>query len=141
MTGTRCITTRPGGWWCCVPAGTHNKKEYRKKMIAELTAARGARLMDRNRPGWFLRTRQGSVNIHSSVDCILGQEYGDYYRGLRTLKIGCIRSVSYGFMAFPFTRRGWEKLNMAWRAEIKARATTPGPADPARVKQALTLVV
>ena len=100
------------------------EKEYRKKMIAEFTAARGARLMDRTRPRWFLRVHRVRLNIESNVDCILGQEYGDYCRGRVALDIGPFRAACYGFAPLAPNPRGWDKLNVAWQAEIAARLTT-----------------
>jgi hypothetical protein len=88
-------------------------------MIAEFVAGRGARLLDRKRPGWATLVRR-RVNIRSGSDCILGQVYGSYARGADDFGFGKFASAFHGFFWLnPFTTV--RTLNKAWQAEIGQR--------------------
>lgn len=87
-------------------------------------ARRGARLMDRTRPGWAHRINRGTLDIESGISCILGQEYGCYQSGLDRLGFGFVRAILYGFNTPPGSCAA---LTAAWQAEIGARRTAPVP--------------
>lgn len=95
-------------------------------MIAGFTVHRGARLMDSRSPGWAVRINLYYLRTASADDCILGQEFGMYYRGLEALGIGWRRSAWYGFSILPFSRESsWARLDAAWQREIGARLPEP----------------
>jgi len=82
-------------------------------------AARGAEFMDRVRPGWFNEIRLDDLEMLSLKDCILGQIYGSYSRGLLTVGLNSLwMPVRYGFaLVLVFSWR----LTRAWRREIEQR--------------------
>jgi hypothetical protein len=93
-------------------------------------AKRGARLMDRERPGWARRINRVTLNLQTRYDCVLGQEYGGYSIGLAHLGFGRFRAISYGFC---LSAGHWDSLTAAWQAEIRARRPAPVPVRGRRV--------
>lgn len=94
--------------------------------------ARGAELLDRVRPGWHREITADRLAMDSCNQCILGQIYGDYGRGLKILMRFDLevfdRSERFGFEAD--SREGmpaawWQgtfaRLADAWRAAIRSR--------------------
>lgn len=94
--------------------------------IAERVAA-GAGLLDEHAPGWADRIDIDRLNISLCSRCVLGQLYGDYFRGLDAIPaIGTsgdeVGPADYGFF---HTDEGWfpedDELTAAWRALIEQR--------------------
>lgn len=47
--------------------------------------ARGVKLLDKRMPGWDERINLHRLDMGNGTHCVLGQLYGDYYRGLDVL--------------------------------------------------------
>lgn len=128
--------------------------------IAE-RVARGAALLDREKPGWAARINERELNLGCCADCILGQVYGDYHRGRDALGLGVEpfqwtdkHAAEHGFHhvqrpSVTILDGDWEAaleaesaaldaeyadLATAWLAEIRARLAPPVPmVDPLHV--------
>lgn len=87
----------------------------------------GAQLLDEVGPAdWRSRIKVDSLYMASWSHCILGQLYGTFRTGVRTLMLDEAHAVSHGFHLFSET---WEEdpttfadLAAAWRTEL---ATVP----------------
>jgi hypothetical protein len=93
-------------------------------------AATGARLLDRERPGWAHQVDPERLDMTTARDDVLGQLYGDFQAGLDQLvacePTGQARPYSWasrhGF-DLPIDA-GWgdyAQLTEAWRAELARR--------------------
>lgn len=49
---------------------------------------KGARLLDRTRPGWERLINLNDLRLESTCNCVLGQLYGDYGKGVEELLHG-----------------------------------------------------
>ncbi len=47
--------------------------------------ARGAAILDENKTGWFNRIDFKRFDIAASLDCVLGQVFGNYSDGITSL--------------------------------------------------------
>lgn len=90
------------------------------------TAARvdaGAKFLDQHHPGWDQLIDLARLNLESSDDCVLGQLYGSYGRGLDRLfprKDGVIpERYPLGFTEPDMSNYG--ELNRAWERLIMDR--------------------
>jgi hypothetical protein len=104
---------------------------------------RGATLLDREKPGWAEQINEAELVMKSCNDCVLGQVYGDYFVGRRTLGLvnptssdwGHKKTAAHGFYANEvlelaattfeeaeaIAKADYDALATAWRAEIRAR--------------------
>lgn len=84
-------------------------------------AAKGAAILDAHRQGWWLLIEEDSLDLLSQHNCILGQVYGSYIRGLDALEWDVARNVEhYGFC--PSLQPGAPALlKRAWLAEVAKR--------------------
>lgn len=86
-----------------------------------------ARRLDDDRPDWYEHVNLASLDMSSHLDCLLGQVYGGYDRGLVVLYGAYHRfdAVTPGITAFAagFPRR-------LWAVEVLARRHTAPPAPP-----------
>lgn len=99
--------------------------------------AAGKALLDSYDPEWADKVDWDNLNMSSTVDCVLGQLFGDggvgYDAGLKALSIessptGCecctgsyLDGVPYGFCAEEKDEDGytdWEGLGEAWKAAV-----------------------
>lgn len=90
--------------------------------------ARGAKLLDRKRPGWAERIDLDQLRLEECDSCILGQLYGTYRNG--KLECGLAIGGDHGFgEIFMQMNPGPEyaALRVAWLAEIQQR--TAGGAE------------
>ncbi len=99
----------------------------------EIRARRGARLMDGKRPGWHRRIILDRLFMDSCYQCILGQIYGRYDRGLARVLGGennglddmAVNEIRYGFISLNsemFDRvHDYRILTATWKAEILKR--------------------
>lgn len=93
--------------------------------------ARGVVLLDRDQPNWHRKIVR-KINICSAHDCVLGQVYGDYFVGKRTLGLDQLSSMRHGFFATRvFSQR---RFNRIWARVIRARQA----ADPERSTVSIT---
>lgn len=97
--------------------------------------AKGAALLDEHYPGWAARIAADDLAMSLCDKCVLGQVYGDYWDGFRTIK----KRMPWGLYStadFGFTLRDseqteakllgeglvrFDRLADAWRAEIRQR--------------------
>lgn len=87
-------------------------------------AWRGARLLDRERPGWALDVDTNILWMSDGNRCILGQLYGGYGRGLHQLDLAGVegRAVVFGFTQPPKAKGlYYPNLTLAWKGEIERR--------------------
>jgi hypothetical protein len=106
---------------------------------------RGAELLDRHRPGWEREVDIERLHMGNTVDCLLGQLYGDYESGWDTLGLWepverSAHGFNHGFYVYwpwqapvflwmaqmigfdrTLRRYEWQVLRDAWLAEIRAR--------------------
>lgn len=105
-------------------------------MSALSYATAGAALLDTYRPGWFRNIDLFTLDQCSTVNCVLGQTYGEYYKGLEALDVeGGDARIYCGFSS----NDDYDNLNEAWTQIINSRLaaeTAPHPYTPA---QAITL--
>lgn len=71
---------------------------------------RGAKLLDERVPGWRERIDLDRLDMGNSLHCILGQCFGSYFDGLRTLDLST--DSAYGFLG-PGTAAWREYLTEA----------------------------
>lgn len=85
----------------------------------------GARLLDQSFPDWAQRIDLKKFTIESSLNCILGQLYGNVENGSIALKFDLSRDVllMHGFTASTMSGHAAniERLNEAWANEIAKR--------------------
>lgn len=103
-------------------------------------AARGARLLDKKCPGWYDKVDLSSLDMRSLCNCMLGQLYGDFMKGVDRVcdsKLPPYPDASksrlrfeyiFGFEAVPHgikgpnddlrLRREWEKIILARREAV-----------------------
>lgn len=86
-------------------------------------AARGAEFLTRvlEGPQWRPRIDLDSLNLCSSYQCVLGQLYGVYERGVDALGLNGAQQFDYGFTVSPRFDGyvgAWEALTEAWRREL-----------------------
>lgn len=87
----------------------------------ELRAARGAELLDEKYPGWANKVNYGKLRMMNSFDCVLGQVYGRYQRGMEELNLSRKNDVIYyGFYAIG-SLESETSLWCAWCEEIDKR--------------------
>lgn len=80
---------------------------------------RGAKLLDKELPGWHTRINLHNLDLNNCEQCILGQLYGDYSKGLDAMFHGDQQYFSrYHFGFSSFSVRGKDKmmlrLTVAW---------------------------
>jgi hypothetical protein len=102
---------------------------------------RGAALLDQVRPGWWREIALDRLAMESCNDCILGQLYGGFDNGVRTLDLNGMtddwfRDVTHGFEVRPLVAKSREDilrlyavLANLWRAEIRARLAASEAAE------------
>jgi hypothetical protein len=89
----------------------------------------GAALLNEKRPAWIDEVDPDTLQIASVNDCVLGQLYEDYDRGLYILGLGVFNARDLGFTTFrkdvsPFYEDGigssFPTQALAWRALTEA---------------------
>jgi hypothetical protein len=83
-------------------------------------AAAGAALLDRVVPGWWRRVRIRKLDISDDCNCVTGQLFGTYTKGLIELELGTDEAKDYGFEN-QIGSAGYWILTDAWREELRAR--------------------
>lgn len=86
---------------------------------------RGAALLTAVRAGWVKEIDTVRLEMYVCEDCILGQLYGGFSKGLAALENATEASFSateHGFMVpAPRTMERWEALTDAWRKAVRKR--------------------
>lgn len=101
----------------------------------EKRVRRGAKLLDRVRPGWADAIDTFGLNVRFANTCPLGQLYPSYEEARRELRIWL--PARYGFHRSFFAMvRGLKaeaaefvRLRHAWRAEIRTRRMARRPTN------------
>lgn len=91
--------------------------------------ARGAALLDEQRPGWRDEIDVETLDLASECDCILGQLHGDYLEGVDMLDLNLPDRVACGFDILSGVRdedKAYARLTAEWR---QALAQTAGGGD------------
>jgi len=83
------------------------------------TVERGAALLDERLPGWDAEIDVENLNMSNACDCVFGQLFGSYDKGLRVLVMDQGTSKTFGFFVWPTSR--WSSLSFAWRNLIRER--------------------
>lgn len=78
--------------------------------------------LDWDRPGWEECIDADRLNIASAKNCILGQVYGGFGKGLEALgiRVGAEAGVSL-CMGSKTPRQDWHRLRALWLEEISVR--------------------
>jgi len=84
------------------------------------TVARGVELLDERLPGWDEEITVENLNLSNCRECVLGQLFGEYDKGLRVLGLSSKDAKSLGFYRWPGPSR-WESLSKAWRDIVRSR--------------------
>lgn len=84
---------------------------------------RGAALLDAHRQGWWQMVDGDRIDLLHPFNCVLGQVYGGYVRGLTA--VGMVDEVvinveDFGFCPMPQPGSS-ELLKRAWIAEMEKR--------------------
>lgn len=94
-------------------------------MLRKFWVRRGAKMLDRLRPGWEHEIVVERLNMNDAYDCILGQLYGYYWEGLAN--IGLNKGAYHGFDLHwgrcserVYSKRN-SQLTALWIAEINQR--------------------
>ncbi len=83
---------------------------------------RGAAFLDEHEPTWWKLLRENQLDLGHCDECVLGQIYGGYGRGLEAL-LGADDldwSVDHGFTLLPPDNR-WRALGALWLEAIAQR--------------------
>ena len=97
--------------------------------------AAGAALLDAVRPGWAEVVEPADLAMESCADCVLGQLYGHYAKGLESLGLDPFVAVPspFGFEITGSDVEGggrvfaaYDRLAGFWRDEIAARLVPAG---------------
>lgn len=87
-------------------------------MSALSYATAGAALLDARMPGWFRDINLDDLNQASTLSCVLGQLYGEYYKGIESLNVGGVdERVAYGFSS----NDDYVNLTEAWKEIVNSR--------------------
>ncbi len=84
-----------------------------------VNVSRGAELLDEKKPAWALMIDVDKLDIIDEANCILGQLYGTFHGGLRSL--GLIDGAGFGFMCTIESRCTCSDLKCDWIEEIRKR--------------------
>lgn len=83
---------------------------WKPRLTDAEAVANGARLLTETLgPGWEDRIDLGRLDLWSNEHCVLGQPYGDYRKGSKTLRVGSGRS--HGFLGNGFR---YDAIYYAW---------------------------
>lgn len=83
---------------------------------------KGARLLDKESPGWIDKINLKKLNVDSMDNCILAQIYGGFVTGIDTLKLKYNAPSDYGFDGHEADRQSltsiWNDLILSRREKI-----------------------
>ena len=75
-------------------------------------------LLDKHAPGWARKVNLRTLNMRSCKFCVLGQVFGEFISGLRTLEIPDERAQALGFDRTAYWT--YPRLNVRWNRFIKS---------------------
>lgn len=86
----------------------------------------GWALLDERRPNWRKCVNPDAVNMMFADTCVLGQVFGDFYRGLFVLGLSQRQAIKCGFaVPFHFVFAYHESVYADLTAEWKRRLREP----------------
>lgn len=105
---------------------------------------RGAALLDKHNPDWYMAVSLQGLRMSSCSECVLGQLYGDYGAGLDKVMPGhTLDTGDYGFMLTPEQLKefagwanetgrtaAWDELRSEWTRAIVIRRENRGKDQP-----------
>ncbi len=77
-----------------------SKKKSEPKLEAKERVDNGIILLEAVMPDWRSKFISEQLVLSSYVNCVLGQLFGDYEKGLAKLGLTPIEAMSYGFNTF-----------------------------------------
>jgi hypothetical protein len=107
--------------WLCWDLTDNDQRQTRdvsERIISQ--SHQGSVLLDQVHPGWEFKVNLNLLEMSSAKCCVLGQLFGDFLTGAKTLRLDCsdLRSV-LGFL--PEGYYEVQQSNAAWVAEIQSR--------------------
>lgn len=89
--------------------------------------ARGADMLDKNRPGWEHQINLEILDMNDPYKCVLGQLQGEFFSGLRTIEDNGANSFDYGFDVHHTDQNKifYGDLDEAWFSQIMLRREPP----------------
>jgi hypothetical protein len=102
------------------------------KRVIDRSVWRGARFLDRLKPGWDQHIDLPNVSVATYDSCVLGQLHsGNYQHGLAVLGLSPAEACRFGFDLFPLarlpslqlvgSRSQFDYLDECWRRLINER--------------------
>lgn len=93
---------------------------------ADKHAHDGAELLDIKKPDWYRNVDKDKIAMYHPRNCVVGQVYGNYYRGIEHLGTRSCRDMGFyiswlDFFMFLSLRNPFRKLKKAWIREITNR--------------------
>jgi hypothetical protein len=91
---------------------------------ADIRTRRGAKLLDRERPGWAKIVKLSALDMECCSRCVLGQLYGHFVAGLASLQVD---EFEGGFnddravLDRESRKRSMAALDASWRRRIRER--------------------
>lgn len=89
-------------------------------MALPVNVQRGAELLDERLPGWRDEIDQDFLDLGNTCNCVLGQLFGSYDRGVKVLGLHDSQASALGF--FKRGRQTWETLTAGWRGVLRRGA-------------------
>lgn len=100
-----------GGW---------NRIDDKAYATMQSQVQKGARLLDDRYPRWYKKINRRFFNVSSTLTCMMGQLYGEFFHGLERLGISPAMASKYGF-ATTNSNAAYLRLNSLWIEEMDAR--------------------
>ena len=83
------------------------------------TVDAGVALLDERLPGWHKEIDADNLNLSDCNECVLGQLFGNYVKGLGVLGLYYGDSLKFGFRSGPPSQ--WWDLSQTWREIVRGR--------------------
>lgn len=95
-----------------------------RKRVAQLVR-RGAKWLDKHKPGWVASLDGASLNLAYPCSCVLGQlDEDDYYKACYDAGLSRSQAQALGFSAPDGVK--WGTLTAEWKRVIRARESLSG---------------
>jgi hypothetical protein len=85
----------------------------------EYRVAGGVAFLDERKPGWYNYILPWNLDMEQACKCVLGHNFGDFWRALTQLDISFSDAEGLGFVASE--DENWDTLEQAWLKVIKSR--------------------
>jgi len=92
-------------------------------MTVEERVKRGVRLLDKKIPDWRSQLEATKLDMSSCYNCVLGQLYGEYLRGLEVLNIErnyFAENLGFDIFNYPTNtcKNDYNELQQTWEKEL-----------------------